>query len=200
MFRIFRDKRIKRYSDGALLYVEKTFTPEIHIKKPEITYSDGIKYSMRRDADISDTLEDKYDSAEVGSIMKKYNLSSASSVLALLNGTTNKTFVETVIFYANRNGMKYSEIYKAAQIDRRLFSKIISDKNYKPSKDTALAVSLALHLSFDEAIDLLNRAGYTFSHSNKRDIIVEYFFREEIYNLNDINLVLFNLEEKVIGR
>ena len=81
-----------------------------------------------------------------------------------------------------------------------MFSKIISNREYKPSKDTAIAFAIALKLSLDETNDILSRAGYTFSHSNERDIIIEYFFREKIYNLIDINEVLYNLNQKIIGR
>jgi hypothetical protein len=76
----------------------------------------------------------------------------------------------------------------------------MSDRQYKPSKDTAIAIALALRLTLSEATDMLSRAGYTFSHSNKKDIIVEYFFREQIYKLDDINEVLYNLGQKIIGR
>ena len=161
----------------------------------------GIKYSIRKTSDSSIALGDKYDSSEVASLMQKYNLSTtAPSLLKALDNTTNKTFVDTLIIHINKKGMRDSEVYKAAQIDRRLFSKIMSDRQYKPAKDTAIALAIALQLSLDEANDLLSRAGYTFSHSNKKDIIIEYFFRERIYKLDDINQVLFNLDQKIIGR
>ena len=85
-------------------------------------------------------------------------------------------------------------------MDRRLFSKVMSDHEYKPSKDTALAISLALHLTIDETRDLLERAGYSLSNSSKRDIVIEYFFREGIYSILDLNLVLHKLDLKIIGR
>ena len=93
----------------------------------------------------------------------------------------------------------YNKLWKL-MIDRRLFSKIMSDRQYKPSKDTSIAIALALRLKLSEATDMLSRAGYTFSHINKKDIIVEYFFRERIYKLDDINEVLYNLGQKTIGR
>lgn len=162
---------------------------------------DDVKYSERKTSDSSITLGDKYDSSAVASLMQKYNLSTtAPSFLKALDNTTNKTFVDTLIVHINKKGMRDSEVYKAAQIDRRLFSKIMSDRQYKPAKDTAIALAIALQLSLDEANDLLSRAGYTFSHSNKKDIIIEYFFRERIYKLDDINQVLFNLGQKIIGR
>ena len=96
--------------------------------------------------------------------------------------------------------MRDSDVYKAANIDRRLFSKIASDRTYKPSKDTCIALALALRLSIDDANDILSRAGYTLSHSSKRDVVIEYFFRERVYDLNDMNEVLYRLGQKPLGR
>jgi hypothetical protein len=124
----------------------------------------------------------------------------ANTVLKSMNSKTNRTFVDEVIRHIRIRNLRDSEVYKAADIDRRLFSKMMSDRNYKPSKDTALAIAFALYLSLNETKDLLERAGYTLSHSNKRDIVIEYFFVEEIYKISDINEVLYNLGEKPLGR
>lgn len=97
-------------------------------------------------------------------------------------------------------GLSEPVVYRAAQIDRKLFSKIISNQEYKPSKDTCVALAYALRLSLQEANDLLSRAGYTFSHSNKRDIILEYFFSVGEYNIYEINDVLFQLFQNPLGR
>ena len=96
--------------------------------------------------------------------------------------------------------MTEPEVYKAALVDRKLFSKIISDPGYKPSKDTCVALAYALHLDLEEANDLLSRAGFTLSHSNKRDVLLEYFFAAEKYNIYDINQVLSELGERPLGR
>ena len=108
--------------------------------------------------------------------------------------------MDVLIDYINEKNLRDSQVYKAAQVDRRLFSKIISDKEYKPAKDTCIAIALALNLTLEQANDLLSRAGYTLSHSTKRDVVIEYFFREKIYDLEEINLVLYNLDMKTIGR
>ena len=76
----------------------------------------------------------------------------------------------------------------------------MSDRNYQPSKDTAMALIFALRLKLEQAEELLRCAGYSLSHSNQRDIVIEYFIREEVYDLMVINDVLHKLEEKKIGR
>ena len=125
---------------------------------------------------------------------------SEEDLIAELEKARRKTFTETLMWYIAKTGKTDSAIYNSALMDRRLFSKIMSDRNYKPSKDTAVALVLALHLNLEQAEDLLKRAGYSLSHSNKRDIVIEYFIREEVYDLMVINDVLHKLEEKKIGR
>ena len=124
----------------------------------------------------------------------------AKSLIKELEKAKRKTFTEMLMWHIAKTGKKDSAVYNAAQMDRRLFSKIMSDRNYKPSKDTAVALVLALHLNLEQAEDLLKRAGYSLSHSNKRDIVIEYFIREEVYDLMVINDVLYKLGEKKIGR
>ena len=76
----------------------------------------------------------------------------------------------------------------------------MSDVNYKPAKDTAIALAFALKLTISDANDLLSRAGYAFSHSDKRDLVIEYFFRKGVFNLTDINIVLDRLGFKLLGK
>lgn len=125
---------------------------------------------------------------------------SPAETLRVLEQSTERSFVDKMTDYIRVKDLRPSDVYKSAQVDRRLFSKIMSDRAYQPSKDTALAFSYALGLTLPQANDLLSRAGYVLSHSSKRDLLLEYFFREGIYNLQDINEVLFRLNQKVIGR
>ena len=176
---------------------------EIKYSFSEDTDDQDVLYSLRDDEDTNDALklDDTFSTSAVATAMRKYNFSTGvDALLRDLDKATNNTFVDALIAHINKKGLRDSEVYKAAQIDRRLFSKIMSDRQYKPSKDTAIAIALALRLTLSEATDMLSRAGYTFSHSNKKDIIVEYFFRERIYKLDDINEVLYNLGQKIIGR
>ena len=212
MFDIFRKKRIDRYTEGANGYVTRTYAPEPPPKKePSVKYSlrkadPDIKYSERGDVrySISDTDDiptqgDKFRKDAVEQLFALYSLNNAS-LNKQLDSTLNLTFVDMLTRYINMKGWRDSKVYKAAQIDRRLFSKIMSDREYKPAKDTALALAIALELTLQQTSDLLDRAGYTLSHSNKRDVIIEYFIREGVHNLTDINEVLYKLDQKIIGR
>lgn len=101
-------------------------------------------------------------------------------------------FSETLLTLIDRTGKKDSEIYRKANVDRKLFSKIRNNPDYKPSKATALSFAIALELDLDETQDFIARAGYTLSHSSKADIIVEYFIINHKYNIHELNIVLFN--------
>ena len=133
-------------------------------------------------------------------ISKSY--SSRSSRMSSMQAPLHKIdigFTETLLQLIDKTGQKDSVIYKKANIDRKLFSKIRNNPYYKPSKNTIVAFAIALELSLDGTNSLLSKAGYVLSNSILFDVIVTYCIRKKTYDIYEVNNTLFVYDQELLG-
>ncbi len=131
--------------------------------------------------------------------IQKESGKSSSEPFDRLMDRLDEPFNEALLRTIDRKGLTDAEVYKKANIDRKLFSKIRKGNGYMPGKKTILALSIALELTLEETDDLLERAGYALSHSQKFDVIVEYFIINGQYDIFEINNVLFKYDQPLLG-
>ena len=116
-----------------------------------------------------------------------------------LLGQVDAGFTETLLKLIDQSGKKDSEIYKKANISKQHFSKIRKNPDYKPTKQTAVALALALELDLEGTKDLIGRAGHALSNSSKFDLIIRYFIEHRNYNVVQINIALYEFEQSPLG-
>lgn len=111
----------------------------------------------------------------------------------------DESFAQTVLRLIDERGLRDATVYKRANMSRQLFAKIRRDDDYRPTKKTACALAFALRLSYEDALALLSRAGFTLSHSSKFDVIVEYCLLSNIHDINQVNMVLYEFDQQLLG-
>ncbi len=111
-----------------------------------------------------------------------------------------KTFQVRLLELIDRSGMNDPEVYKRAGLDRKLFSKIRSNEDYKPSRRTVISLGLALHLCLDDMTDLLSRAGFALSRSSRADLIILYCIEKEIYDIYKVDAILFEFDQPTLTK
>ena len=193
------NKRVEQLIEGVSRYIEENY---IEIQSPdectkaiepfEVTVNECCEMYVGSAADQSEIL-----AAPMAVHAKAAEVDSSDLTEMLEN--LDAGFSETLLQLIDRTGRKDSEIYRKANVDRKLFSKIRNNADYRPSKTTALAFAFALELDIDETIDFIARAGFALSRSSKFDIIVEYFLINENYDINELNEVLFAFDQPLIG-
>lgn len=161
----------------------------------------AVVLSEKLFASINQYIDDRYVEEHV--ILRDYQVKEfypiAGRSLEDLVNHPDETFSQMLIRLIDEKGMTDPVVYKKANLDRKLFSRIRNNIHYRPSKPTVLAFAISLKLNLDETKDLLARAGFALSHSSKFDIIVEYFIEEGMYNIFEINEVLYAYDQNTLG-
>ena len=109
-------------------------------------------------------------------------------------------FSDRLVQLLNRSGMKNSAVYKKAQISKQHFSKILSNPHYQPGKPTAIALAMALELDLAQTQDLIGRAGYPLTNSSRFDLIIRYCIEHKIFNTVEVNTILFDFDQPLLGQ
>lgn len=156
----------------------------------------GSKFRMqaRCMADVSVDFPET-NANESSGLQSECTMSAVSKAGRSLDDVVNnldKTFMELVFTFADEKGLTDAEIQRRAGIDRRTFSKLRCGTTKNPSKATALSLAIALRLNLDETKDLLSRAGYALAPCSKQDVIVQYFIERGAYNIDELNIILYN--------
>lgn len=136
--------------------------------------------------------------------LKQYEIDAEESAVSEDIFSRLEDSFSTLLFkMIRKKQMTNAEVYKNANLDRRLFSKIISNSDYTPRKNTVLALAISLRLNLEETQELLRSAGYAISHSSKADLIIEYYIlhqENKYYNIDDLNFLLFQHKQVQLGQ
>lgn len=199
---VFTDKAFslsEKLFSAVQSYIDEHYVAE----KIEEEYAKNLPYgAMREFRTIRERRREKsaYDKLlEEAAIVQACDSAVGAASLEELLELEEMTFSEALLDWLIRKDLNDPDVYKKANIDRKLFSKIRNNPDYKPKKNTAIALALAMELDLEETKGFIGRAGYALTHSSKYDIIIEYFIRQKNYNVFEINEVLFAYNYPLIG-
>lgn len=170
----------------------------VYLSKDQL--NDLIKYIDKYN-DLNKSIHEQNDNLHKSTNSKEYeenDLKCNYNELDLLLKKIESPFSEYLIELIEKSGKSDTEVYKKANIDRRLFSKIKTKKKYQPSKNTVIAIAISLELSLEDMNNFLKNAGYALSNASEKDIMIKYFFDRKIYDIDVLNAILYEKNLKTL--
>lgn len=162
-------------------YIEESWTGTDDENSVQESEESGLAGFLSEDEEEDVTKGGEQDSGRV-----------SSANLESLLFEVGDSFHEMLFRLIEESGMTDVEVYKRANLDRKLFSKIRSNPAYHPRKGTVLALAIALKLDVEHTVDLLARAEYALSPGSKSDVIIRYFIERKVYDIIVINIALYD--------
>ena len=200
----FHPKHEVQYSlspDSQSAPSQKSEASEIKfsLREPQPQANSDIKYSLRDTGESTSDIRYSLRSTPP-SKKQKPRVVMIDGVLTYLDGDSDMpTFTNKVKHLMSAQGLTGPDLCKRIMMDRRLWSKLNSDSEYQPSKETAMAICIGLRLNIEQAQDLLGSAGYTLSDTRKQDVVMCYFFENGIYDIDAVNDILDRFGFKCLG-
>ena len=190
-------KRLERIREELDEYVTSRFSDNLFTSPIMSKFMHIMRIDEGQEEEDFDNKNKKLSLKKIAPVREK---NETYTDLDIVLGNKQESFSEMLLRIIDEKGFRDTEVYKWANIDRRLFSKIRSDKDYVPSKKTVISFCLALQLELNQAKTLLERAGYALSTSSRFDLIIMYLIENKEYSIHFANIVLEDYGETRLSK